>query len=132
MANLRNLDRIFTAPIGTAVTVGHNRTIEQTEPNRFTCRLYGHPIVVVTAHGAAGTASVELDACGYLTTTTIAAMGDFMRAFGVAGSASRAGGILSARWFGDGWKESEAETGVDMLRFWANRNPSRDMLNAAA
>lgn len=128
MAQLKNLDQIWSEPIGTVVTVGHNRTIEQTEPNRFTCRLHGHPVAMVVNHGGAGTVSFTLDSCGYLTTTTIAAMGDFMAAFGVAGSASRAGGVLSARWYGDGWQERQAEPGVGMLRFWGNRNPTHEML----
>lgn len=130
MAKLHNLDTIFTAPIGTAVTVGHNRTVTQDEPNRFTCRLHGHPVARVVTHGRAGTASVTLDSCGWLTTTTVAAMRDFMHAFGLVVSPSRAGGVLSARYFADGWCERKAEPGVEMVRFWANRHPSRDMLEA--
>lgn len=130
MAKLHNLDTIFTASIGTTVTIGHNRTVTQDEPNRFTCRLHGHPVARVVNHSNAGTASVTLDSCGWLTTTTVAAMNDFMRAFGIHGSASRAGGVLSARYFADGWCEREAEPGVELVRFWANRYPSRDMLEA--
>lgn len=130
MAKLHNIDRIFTAPIGTVVTVGHNRTITQEESGRFTCRLHGHPVAVIVTHGSAGTASVTLDSCGWLTTTTIAAMRDFLHAFGIHGSASRAGGVLSVRYFADGWCERKAEPGVEVVRFWANRNPSRDMLEA--
>ena len=128
MANLKNLDRIWTAPKGVAVAVGNNRTItRETRADGaqvFTCRLHGAPVVVATPHGADGTVTIRLDACGYLTTTTIAAMRDFMGAFGVAGSASRAGGVLSARWYQDGWKERESSDG-ESLSFAADRDPAR-------
>ena len=126
MAKLMNLDRIWTAPEGVSITVGNNRTI--TRDTRadgaqvFICRLHGVPVVVATPHGTGGTVTIRLDSCGYLTTTTIAAMRDFMRAFGVAGSASRAGGVLSARWYQDGWKERESSDGESM-GFAADRNP---------
>lgn len=125
MANLKNLDRIWIAPEGESVTVGNNRTVtrETRDGNPvFVCRLHGAPIVVAIPHGENGTITIRLDACGYLTTTTILAMGDFMGAFGVAGSASRAGGVLSARWYLDGWFERESLDGESMS-LTADRDP---------
>lgn len=127
MAQLSNLDRIWTAPPGTAVTVGNNRTItRETRADgvkHFVCRLHGAPVAIIVPHGAAGTVSVRLDACGYLTTTTIRAMSDFIGAFGVAGAASRAGGILSARWHYAGeWHERDSSDG-DLMSFVADRHP---------
>lgn len=131
MAQLKNTDKIFDLANGQAVTVGNNRTITRDSANEFTCRLHGHPIVKVKVLSPdSGNVVLWLDSCGYLTTTTIAAMGDFMHAFGVSGSASRAGGKLSARWFADGWKERQAEEGVEMLKFWGNRYPTHEMLTA--
>ena len=128
MANLRNLDSIWTAPEGHAVTVGNNRTITRDTRDDgaavFTCRLHGAPVAIVTPHGAAGTVTVRLDACGYLTTTTCAAMRDFLGVFGVRGSVSRAGGFLSARWAHAGaWHERESSDG-DSMSFAADRNPA--------
>lgn len=126
MAKLANIDRIWTAAPGALVKVGNNRHICRAPFGKggegFTCFLHGAPIVTVIPHGANGTATVRLDACGYLTTTTIAAMRDFMRAFGIRGSASRAGGILSARWYQDGWHDRESSDGESMS-FAADRDP---------
>lgn len=129
MAKLKNTHKIFDLANGQAMTVGNNRTITRDSGNEFTCRLHGHPVVKVKVLSpCSGNVVLWLDSCGYLTTTTINAMGDFMRAFGVSGIASRAGGKLSARWFADGWKERQAEEGVEMLKFWANRYPTSEML----
>jgi hypothetical protein len=123
MAKLKRLDDIWKLPAGQLVTVGHNRQIARDESGAFTCYLHGAPIVKARPHGASGTITLKLDACGYLTTTTVAAMRDFMAAFGVAGSASRAGGKLSARWHtGDGWTERDSVDG-ESLSFSAWRNP---------
>jgi hypothetical protein len=123
MAKLKNIDKIWTAASGESVTVGNNRRIVRDDSGAFTCYLHGAPIVRARPHGAAGTITIKLDACGYLTATTIAAMRDFMGAFGVAGSASRAGGALSARWHtGDGWVERDSVDG-ESLSFFAWRNP---------
>jgi hypothetical protein len=128
MANLSNLDRVFKLKPGESVTVGNNRRIERLAlqdgaGDRFNCYLHGSPVARIICNGAGGIAFVKLDACGYLTTTTIAAMRDFMGAFGVAGSASRAGGILSARWVHDGaWHERDSVDG-ESLSFAADRYP---------
>jgi hypothetical protein len=123
MAKLKRLDDIWKLPAGQLVTVGNNRQIARDESGAFTCYLHGAPIVKARPHGASGTITIRLDACGYLTTTTIAAMRDFMAAFGVAGSASRAGGNLSARWHdGETWQERESSDGESMS-FAAARNP---------
>jgi hypothetical protein len=120
MAKLDNLDSVLTASAGTTVKVGHNRTITR-EVRRdgtvsFWCRLHGSPVVIVTPQGSSGRAIVKLDTWGYLTTTTVAAMRDFMRAFGIKGNASRAGGKLSARWVCDGgWHEEDADDGKSMV-----------------
>jgi hypothetical protein len=129
MAKLKNLDSLFTMRPRQVMTVGNNRTVEcvwisSKGAGKFRCRLHGHEIVTATTHGAGGTVTIHLDACGYLTSTTIAAMRDFMGAFGVAGSASRAGGILSARWFHDGaWHDRDSTDGESMS-FAADRHPS--------
>lgn len=128
MASIRNLDSVWTAPEGRAVTVGNNRTITRDRradgATVFTCRLHGSPVVTVTPHGAAGTVSIKLDACGYLTTTTCAAMRDFLHAFGIVAGVSRAGGVLSARWVhDDAWHERESSDG-DSMSFVADRNPA--------
>ena len=126
MAKLKNTYRIWTAPEGQAVTVGNNRAItrETRGGNQvFVCRLRGSPVVVATPHGGNGTITIRLDVCGYLTTTTISAMRDFMGAFGVAGSASRAGNTLSARWYHDGaWHDRDSADGESMS-FVADRFP---------
>lgn len=120
MAKLTNTGAVLTAPVGTPVRVGHNRTIaREVRPDgtvAFRCRLHGAPVVTVTPQGSSGRAIVKLDTCGYLTTTTIAAMRDFMRAFGIKGGASRAGGKLSARWMSAGeWHGEDAADGKSIV-----------------
>lgn len=121
MAKMKNLDTIWTAPSGTPITVGHNRTITRNDykalsgadsvdlPPAFECRLHGRLILEVEMGGADGLAHITLDDCGHLT-ATIAAMNDFMGVFGVSGGASRAGGKLSLRVRGAGgaWMRREA------------------------
>lgn len=126
MAQLRNLDKIHSAPLETLVTVGNNRQIMRVADHdgapRFKCYLHGHCVAEIKPL-TLGTlrADVFLDTCGYRTTTTIAAMKDFMGAFGISGGASRAGGELSARYKLDGeWCETYARDGYS-LDFTADR-----------
>lgn len=127
MAQLKNLARIWTAPLGEMVTVGNSRRIVRNGREgggiAFTCYLHGAPIVKIVPHGGRGTATVKLNTCGYLTTTTVAAMKDFMDAFGIKAVASRAGGKLSARWYQDGWHERDSSDGESMS-FSADRHPA--------
>jgi hypothetical protein len=127
MVKLRNLDKIWEVPAGTRVNVGHNLDIEPRLRDDgfkvFDCYLHGSTVSRVLPHGSSGGASVWLDDCGYLTATTIAAMNDFMRAFGIRGSASRAGGKLSVRFVLHGeWHKRESSDGS--LRFAADRYPA--------
>lgn len=120
MAQLKNT-HVFTfcdeVNNGALVTVGNNRlarTERETLPNgdevrRVRCYLHGHNVATFsqTWYKAPGgfdhdprAVDVELDACGYLTTTTRAAMNDFIGAMRVSGSASVARQELSARYMG--------------------------------
>lgn len=98
MAKLNNIDQVWTAAPGVPVKVGNNRTIERDSAGAFVCKLHGNPVARIDCKGGEGVARVALNVCGHLTPTTIAAMGDFLSAFGVTARASRAGGYLSARW----------------------------------
>lgn len=105
------------------ITVGHNRMIARNMLDGhpvFTCYLHGHPVARIKPHGASGSATVTLDDCGYLTATTVKAMAEFMAAFGITGSVSRAGGDISARWKQDGqWHERAGQDG--RMAFAADR-----------
>jgi hypothetical protein len=85
----------------TQVKVGHNRTVilltDAFGETRIVCRLHGHAIVTIRRKPGSWQALVDLDTCGYLTTTTISAMNDFLKAFDIAATASCAGGVLTAR-----------------------------------
>ena len=127
MAQLKNLDRIWAAPLGDLATVGNNRQIMRDEQDGdpiFRCYLHGHEIATIKPRGSAGTASVRLDARGHLTATTVAAMKDFLGAFGVRAGVSRAGGKLSASWTLDGERHSRDEGAPGQIGFWADRHPA--------
>lgn len=126
MAMLKNIENTWTAPEGKLVTVGNNRQIAREVEDGFPvfkCYLHGSCVAQIKPHGVSGSVTVRLDDCGYLTAATIAAMGDFMRAYGVQGVASRAGGKLSVRYMMDGgeWKERKAVDGK--VTFAAMRYP---------
>ena len=122
MALIKNMEKVWKAAPGVSVTVGNNRTITRDESGAFVCRLHGHPVVTITPKGASGIAYVRLDVCGYLTTTTVAAMSDFLGAFGISAAASRAGGFLSARWKmpSGAWRDKRCN-GYGVLEFTGHR-----------
>lgn len=123
MAKLKRLDDIWKLPAGQLVTVGNNRQIARDESGAFTCYLHGSPVARIKCEGASGIAHVELDSCGFMTATTIAAMQDFLAAFGVSADVSRAGGRLSARWKmpSGAWREKADETPGGALTFTGHR-----------
>jgi hypothetical protein len=121
MAKLNNLESVWVAPVGQLVTVGNNRQIARDESGAFVCYLHGSAVARIKCEGASGIARVALDSCGYLTTTTLAAMRDFLGAFGVTAGVSRAGGRLSARWKmpSGAWREADSDSGA--LAFTGHR-----------
>ncbi len=129
MAKLKNLERIWTLDwvVQETVRVGNNRIIKRKAENRFTGHLHGWPVFNIV-YLADGRASVCLQTCGYLTATTIAAMSDFSKAFGLKVAASRAGGVLSARWecCGGEWHECNSRDG-EQINFIAERYPSEQV-----
>lgn len=102
MAQLRNLDRIFSLAPGASVTIGHNRTVTRVdaegEPPRYACALHGHTVatMIPTARDAKA-CRVVLDSCGYRTRTTQSAMKDFCKAFGLSVGVSFAQGQFWVR-----------------------------------
>lgn len=132
MANLKNLERIWTLDwvMQETVRVGNNRIIKRKAENRFTGYLHGWPVFSIV-YLADGRASVGLHTCGYLTATTVAAMGDFSRAFGLKVVASRAGGVLSAHWeCGGELRECNSGDGKE-VNFIAERYPFNQQVEAA-
>jgi hypothetical protein len=119
MANLKNLHKIPALADGECVTVGNNRTIERKGPS-YVCRLRGNPIFTLRAR-ASGHADIFLDACGWLTATTVQAMQDFAGALGVSLGVSRAGGVLSAMWQLEGERHKRESTSGDVLSLVADR-----------
>lgn len=120
MAQLKNT-HVFTfrdvVNNGALVTVGNNRqarTERETlatgdEVRRVCCYLHGYNVATFSQHWYKAPGGfdhdpravfVELDTCGFMTTTTRAAMKDFLDAMRVSGSASVARGELSARYMG--------------------------------
>lgn len=120
MAQLKNLNKVWTAPKGDIVTVGHNRTIEPDD--RFHCRLHGNTVAIIAAKNASGIARVDLDVCGYLSNTTRNAINDFLDAFGINARVSIAGGFLSVRWKmpSGAWREKRCN-GYGKLSFTGHR-----------
>jgi hypothetical protein len=122
MAKPINRETIWIAPAGQSVTVGNNRTVTRgagagTNESRFTCRLHGHPVAVITCKGASGVAYVTLDSCGFLTVTTVSAMKDFLALFGISAGVSRAGGRLSVRYKmpSGAWREKEGDSSLNFV-----------------
>lgn len=101
MAQLRNT-QFFTFDLDTwktrrAVTVGHNRTIElDRDSGVLICRLHGNPVAAFSRKEG-GILHMVLNDCGYRTTTTRAAMTDFIRGMGLRGSVSFARGGFRVR-----------------------------------
>lgn len=120
MAKLKNTDKIFDLANGQALTVGHNRTVTRDSKTEFTGRLHGHPVFSIKCAND-GTAFVKLDCCGYLTVTTRSAMADFMKAFGISGGVSIAGGVLSARAKREGEYIESRDNGYGVLKMVAQR-----------
>jgi len=122
MAQLKNIGRALSQEIHCTVTVGHNRQIERVSESGYRFRLHGHAIAWVKIESA-GFALVELDHCGFKTTTTRAAMNDAMKAFGVSGSVSFANGGFGVRYKnGAGnYMEKECTRGRETINFRAAR-----------
>lgn len=85
-------------------TVGHNRTVSHARTARgmtIIGALHGHAIFELTLERDREAPQndryrLRLDHCGYPTRTTRAAMADFLRAAGIRGAVSMAGGELNA------------------------------------
>jgi hypothetical protein len=78
--------------------VGNNRTVTHVQcehERQIIGSLHGHAIMWLALGDGEDKPRVYLDTCGYLTTTTIAAMNDFLNAAQLQIRASRAGGSLS-------------------------------------
>lgn len=113
--------KVFALGEGESLKVGHNRVVTK-KGDTFACALHGHVVAWVVPLKEHPLCRVTLDDCGYLTSTTISAMCDFMRLFGVAGKASRAGGVLSVRYkrYGGVWCDKDKPKGTT-LEFTAGR-----------
>lgn len=77
---------------GKVVKVGHNRTLRLDPAGHLDFALYGN-VVAQVCEG-----EIWLDHCGYKGPTTNAAMRDFMRACGIIGAVSFAGGSVKG-WY---------------------------------
>lgn len=86
MAKIKNFPRGET---NRRITVGNNRQAEVTN-GTTRCYLHGHNVATFHADGR-----VELDTCGYLTTTTRQAMNDFLRAMRLQAHVSFARGDIT-------------------------------------
>lgn len=133
MAQLRNTKYFTFDPkvwgARSSVTVGHNRVLrfENGILPKLTGELHGH-VVFQATQALSGTIMISLNHAGWLTTTTIAAIGDFMEGLGISGSASRAKGIFSARWLPHRYEHGKNEDGsyktnaADYLEADADKN----------
>lgn len=106
-------------PLEKRVTIGHNRTIYKPQGDLLYCSLYDHTIAFFRK-AADGSFDVTLDHCGWLTTTTMAAMRDFGKFVGVSFGVSRAKGEFTARYRvkRDLWLD--ADTDADNQRIYFN------------
>lgn len=86
MARIKNFPRGETSR---RITVGNNRQAEVTN-GTTRCYLHGHNVATFRADGR-----VELDTCGYMTSTTRQAMNDFLHAMGLHAGVSFAGGNVT-------------------------------------
>lgn len=120
MAHLKNLDAFtFDQAQWAALrssAVGNNRTVTLTPEGELQCRLHGHKVASFK-QGKDGL-EVTLDTCGWLTVTTMAAMGGFMGAMGIRGSTRRAKGTFGARWY-----VGEGQPGTDQWGFMDADSP---------
>jgi hypothetical protein len=92
---LFTLDRAAWHNRGGRIIVGNNRTLEYTAGGDLVFRLHGSVIAQMFIKNERR--RVLLDTCGYLTTTTISAMNDFLNAIGSNCRASRAKGHFTVR-----------------------------------
>lgn len=100
MANITNAQlfsfRNFAA--GTMITCGNNRIVAHTLTDdgarRITASLHGHTVFTLRERPD-NLATLDVDHCGYMTSTTIAAINDFLGAADIRARASRAGGTFS-------------------------------------
>jgi hypothetical protein len=94
------------------VTVGNNRTIELmvTGGGDF-LRYRLHDNVIAIVGGVDKSSWIALNHCGHLTSTTIAAMNEFLGCVGSNARVSRAGGVLSVRGHESGdWQSPSGST----------------------
>jgi hypothetical protein len=90
---------------GTDKAVGNNRRVLHVageHSDKIIGTLHGHPVFCLSRHKEGGKYTLTLDTCGYLTTTTVAAIKDFLFAAGLCGRVSRAGGEFKAALLIDG------------------------------
>lgn len=85
----------FNRAPDTGATVGNNRALCLSSPGYLEFYLHGSSIGQAILED--GEVRFILDPCGWLTTTTCAAMRDFLKACDIVGGVSRAGGKLSGR-----------------------------------
>lgn len=84
-------------PLEKRVTIGHNRTIYKPQSYLLYCSLHGNTVAIFRK-AADGSFYVSLDHCGWLNTTTMRAMKDFLGFAGISAGVSRAKGKFSARY----------------------------------
>lgn len=101
MAKIKNIKLTGnTLSIGESVTVGNNRTIERVEtdyrkPYELHYKLHGHAIAHVKRFHN-GIIQVQIEDCGYVTSTTRNALNDLFNVLGLRVGVSIAGGKLTA------------------------------------
>lgn len=103
-------------------TVGNNRVFRR-DKNTITGYLHMHPIVVLSMDDE-GTWNITLNPCGWRTTTTRAAMKDFLQALGIKAGISFAKGSFSARLFLEGQWVDLRETANGAISF--SKSPAQE------
>ena len=105
-------------PLNKRVKIGHNRTIYKPSADLLYCSLHDNTIAFFRK-AADGSFDVTLDHCGWLGTTTLAAMRDFGKFVGVSFGVSRAKGKFTARYRvkRDVWLDQAAEADNQRIYF---------------
>lgn len=93
------------------VMVGNNRHLELTREGMLNFYLHGHCIAQVCE------GEIWLDPCGWKSRTTQAAMRDFLKACGIIGAVSFAGGNVSGKYRNGEGDFIDMEHSCGMLHF---------------
>ncbi len=84
-------------PLNERVKIGHNRTIYKPQADLLYCSLHDHTVAIFRK-AVDGGFDVTLDHCGWMTTTTMRAIKDFLGFAGISAGVSRAKGKFTARY----------------------------------